>query len=218
MLQLFSIYDPHLRHYDTWITLSSARFMPVSSVPPCLGSTSMFPWCTLKASWCHHCGRRLLLPPCDPTWIHDYMEIRHSQWRRDHVLPKDFRRALIGELSQLASSAQIHCLQSIHMLSLQYASISSRLKEYWELLYFRQYQFSSNCEKRRFRQYVNSSFHDNTQSFQYTILRADVYYTFQSNWFCVHIIVQGVRGFVKIKSMNLTNIQMEVTFAPHIWP
>ena len=51
-----------------------------------------------------------------------------------------------------------------------------------------------------------------------TILKADVYQIIQSNWFCVHIIVQGVRGCVKIKSMNLTNIQREVTFAPHIWP
>ena len=31
---------------------------------------------------------------------------------------------------------------------------------YCKLLYFRQYQFSSNGEKRRFRQYVNSSFED----------------------------------------------------------
>ena len=50
------------------------------------------------------------------------------------------------------------------------------------------------------------------------ILKADVYQIIQSNWFCVHIIVQGVRGCVKIKSMNLIKIQREVTFAPHIWP
>ena len=50
-----------------------------------------------------------------------------------------------------------------------------------------------------------------------TILKEDVYQIIQSHWFCVHIIVQGVRGCVKIKSMNLTNIQREVTFVPHIW-
>ena len=39
-----------------------------------------------------------------------------------------------------------------------------------------------------------------------------------SNWFCAHIVVQGtsIRGFVKIKSMDLTNIQRKVAFAPHI--
>ena len=51
-----------------------------------------------------------------------------------------------------------------------------------------------------------------------TILKADVYQIIQSNWFCVHIIVQGARGCVKIKSMQFTNIQREVTIAPHIWP
>ena len=51
-----------------------------------------------------------------------------------------------------------------------------------------------------------------------TTLKADVYPIIQSTWFCIHIIVQGVRGCVKIKTMNLTNIQREVTFAPHIWP
>ena len=51
------------------------------------------------------------------------------------------------------------------------------------------------------------------------IPKADVYQIIQSNWFCVHIIVQGVRGCVKIKkNMDLTNMQREVTFAPHIWP
>ena len=49
-----------------------------------------------------------------------------------------------------------------------------------------------------------------------TILKADVYQIIQSNWFYVHIIFQGVRGCIKIKSMNLTNIQRDVTFAPHI--
>ena len=33
-----------------------------------------------------------------------------------------------------------------------------------------------------------------------TILKADVYQIIQSNWFCAHIIVQGVRGCVKIKA------------------
>ena len=33
-------------------------------------------------------------------------------------------------------------------------------RAYCKLLYFRWYQFSSNCEKRQFRQYVNSSFQD----------------------------------------------------------
>ena len=39
-----------------------------------------------------------------------------------------------------------------------------------------------------------------------TILKADVYQIIQSHWFCVHIIIQCVRGCVKIKSMNFTNI------------
>ena len=38
--------------------------------------------------------------------------------------------------------------------------IVSVLLMYCKLLYFRQYQFLSNCEKRQFRQYVNSSFKD----------------------------------------------------------
>ena len=51
-----------------------------------------------------------------------------------------------------------------------------------------------------------------------TTQKADVYEIIQLNWFCVHIIVQGVRGCLKIKKIiNLTNIQREVTFAPHIW-
>ena len=40
-----------------------------------------------------------------------------------------------------------------------------------------------------------------------TILKADVYRIIQSNWFCVHIIVQGVRGCVKIENWNFTNMQ-----------
>ena len=50
-----------------------------------------------------------------------------------------------------------------------------------------------------------------------TIQKADVYQIIQSNWFCVHIILKGVRGCVKMKSIKFTNIQREVTFAPHIW-
>ena len=51
-----------------------------------------------------------------------------------------------------------------------------------------------------------------------TILKTDVYQMFQSNWVWAHIIVQVVMGCVKIKRMNLTNIQREVTVKPHIWP
>ena len=36
---------------------------------------------------------------------------------------------------------------------------------YCKLLYFHQHQFSSNFEKRRFRQYVNSSFEDYHKKF-----------------------------------------------------
>ena len=52
-----------------------------------------------------------------------------------------------------------------------------------------------------------------------TIPKADVYQIIQSNLFCVNIImiiVQGIRVCVKIKSMDLTNIKMEVTFVLHI--
>ena len=39
-----------------------------------------------------------------------------------------------------------------------------------------------------------------------TMLKADVYQSIQSNRFCVHIIVQGERGCVKIKSMHFTKL------------
>ena len=61
-------------------------------------------------------------------------------------------------------------------------------------------------------------FETSLKSFPYNTEGRYIYQSIQSNWFCVHIIVQGVKGCVKIKSMNLTNIQGEVTFAPHIWP
>ena len=38
-----------------------------------------------------------------------------------------------------------------------------------------------------------------------TILKADVYQIIQSNWFCVHIIVQGVRGCVKTRAPRGTD-------------
>ena len=53
------------------------------------------------------------------------------------------------------------------------------------------------------------------KSFQYNT-KADVYQIIQSNWFCVHIIDPAVKGCIKIKSMDLANMQREVTFAPHI--
>ena len=49
-----------------------------------------------------------------------------------------------------------------------------------------------------------------------TIPKADIFHIIQSNWFCVHIITPAITGCVKIKGMNLANIQMEVTFARHI--
>ena len=45
------------------------------------------------------------------------------------------------------------------MFSIGQKAISYKDK-YCKLLYFRQYKFSSNCEKRQFRQFVNSSFQD----------------------------------------------------------
>ena len=57
---------------------------------------------------------------------------------------------------------------------------------------------------------------ENTGSVNITIPKADVYQIIQSNWFCVHIIDATLKGCIKIKSMDLANMQREVTFAQHI--
>ena len=46
----------------------------------------------------------------------------------------------------------LNCFKSYSTL------ICNNFRIYCKLLYFRQYKFLLNCEKRRFRQYVNSSF------------------------------------------------------------
>ena len=50
-----------------------------------------------------------------------------------------------------------------------------------------------------------------------TIPKADVYQITQSNWFCFHIIAQGIRGCVKIRPTLLANMQKGCHFcAEHI--
>ena len=45
---------------------------------------------------------------------------------------------------------------------------------------------------------------------------ADVYQIIQLKWFCVHIIAESIRGCVKIKSMDLVNMQM-MSFLHHTY-
>lgn len=94
---------------------SNEHFRRISSVRPHRGSTSMFPWYSWTASWCHHSCYHLVLQPCGQAWTQSSLGRQRIQWRRDRPLSSEIQKAWTGERSLLAWPAA-NCFLEIKVI------------------------------------------------------------------------------------------------------